>query len=223
MTAIPDLNEVTTVVNAPAVQAIAWALVQFVWQGALIGALAAITLAALRRSAADVRYVVATIALSLMLTVPVVTAMQTFNARQAVPASATAVASSATEVTARSTAGTMLAPSVPATSPGKMPATLAGTVPGTVSPERTTMFEASTLQPLAAWLLLGLDSRRVRPHCAPVHRMALDPSAEDARRSSRAAVPVSQRLAVSRVSSTCRAWCGYWSLRSSRFRPSSAG
>ena len=42
----------------PAAQAIGWALLQFVWQGTLIGALTAVILAALRRSDADVRYVV---------------------------------------------------------------------------------------------------------------------------------------------------------------------
>ena len=56
------------ITTQPAAQAIGWALLQFVWQGALIGALTAVTLVALRRSAADVRYVVSTIALCLMLT-----------------------------------------------------------------------------------------------------------------------------------------------------------
>ena len=68
MTAIEQLFQ------QPAAQAIGWALLQFVWQGALVGLLSAIALVALRRSAADVRYVVATIGLSLMLTMPTVTA-----------------------------------------------------------------------------------------------------------------------------------------------------
>ena len=42
----------------PAAQAIGWALLQFVSQGALVGLLSAAALFALRRSAADVRYVV---------------------------------------------------------------------------------------------------------------------------------------------------------------------
>ena len=63
----------------PAAQAIGWALLQFVWQGALVGLLSAAALFALRRSAADVRYVVATIGLSLMLTMPVVTALQAWR------------------------------------------------------------------------------------------------------------------------------------------------
>ena len=60
----------------PAAQAIGWALIQFVWQGALIGLITAAALAALRRSAADIRYVVAAIGLTLMLTMPVVTAVK---------------------------------------------------------------------------------------------------------------------------------------------------
>jgi beta-lactamase regulating signal transducer with metallopeptidase domain len=60
----------------PAAQVMGWALLHFVWQGALVGGLTAIALAALRTSAADVRYVVSTIGLSLMLTLPAVTATQ---------------------------------------------------------------------------------------------------------------------------------------------------
>ena len=64
----------------PAAQVIGWALLHFVWQGALIGGLTALALAVLRRSAADVRYVVGTIGLSLMLTLPIVTAVQLWRA-----------------------------------------------------------------------------------------------------------------------------------------------
>jgi beta-lactamase regulating signal transducer with metallopeptidase domain len=60
----------------PFVQALGWALLQFVWQGALVGVLTAAVLAILRRSAADVRYVVSSVALALMLTLPVVTTIQ---------------------------------------------------------------------------------------------------------------------------------------------------
>src|SRR5687767_6675612 len=86
MSAIPEVTAMFDVVQTPLAEAIGWALLQFVWQGALIGLLAAAILAALRRSAADVRYVVATIALALMLTVPVVTAVQGIAAaRRAAP------------------------------------------------------------------------------------------------------------------------------------------
>jgi hypothetical protein len=96
MTAIPELNALVRITTEPAAQAIGWALLQFVWQGALIGALTAATLVALRRSAADVRYVVSTIALCLMLTVPVVTAVQGINAARASAASRRCFASGET-------------------------------------------------------------------------------------------------------------------------------
>jgi beta-lactamase regulating signal transducer with metallopeptidase domain len=70
------MSAIESLVRQPAAQAIGWALLYFVWQGALIGVLTAVALAVLRRSAADVRYVVSTIALSLMLTLPAVTAAQ---------------------------------------------------------------------------------------------------------------------------------------------------
>ena len=60
------MSAIEPLLQDPVAQAIGWALIHFVWQGALIGALAAIALLALRRSAADVRYVVAAIALTLM-------------------------------------------------------------------------------------------------------------------------------------------------------------
>lgn len=69
---------INVLVHQPVAAAIGWALLQFVWQGLAIGLAAAAVLATLRRSAADVRYVVGTIALALMLTLPVVTALQRY-------------------------------------------------------------------------------------------------------------------------------------------------
>src|SRR5687767_6538095 len=81
-----DVREVKTMPSAiehlftqPAAQAVAWALLQFVWQGAVIGIITAAALSALRRSAPDVRYVVGAIGLSVMLTIPVVTAVQAWR------------------------------------------------------------------------------------------------------------------------------------------------
>jgi len=64
----------------PAAQAVAWALLQFVWQGTAIGAVTGCALFVLRRGAADVRYVVASIGMALMLTLPVVNAAQKYQA-----------------------------------------------------------------------------------------------------------------------------------------------
>jgi len=73
------MSAIEPLLQEPVALAIGWALIHFVWQGALIGVLGAVALLALRRNAADVRYVVATIALSLMATMPVVTAVQTWR------------------------------------------------------------------------------------------------------------------------------------------------
>ena len=87
----------------PLTQAIGWALLQFVWQGAVVALVTAIALATLRRSAADVRYVVASIGLALMLTLPVVTAVQRYRAAP-VQTIATALSDALRVERARSTA-----------------------------------------------------------------------------------------------------------------------
>ena len=74
----------------PMAQAIGWALLQFVWQGAVLGMLTAVVLALLRRSASDIRYVVSTIGLALMLTMPIVTAWQSLEGSRPRRAAATA-------------------------------------------------------------------------------------------------------------------------------------
>ena len=81
------LSAIEHLFTQPAAQAVAWALLQFVWQGAVIGLITAAALSALRRSAPDVRYVVGTIGLSLMLTMPVVTALQAWRTSGSVAAS----------------------------------------------------------------------------------------------------------------------------------------
>src|SRR5688572_9028659 len=76
---LTTLPEIETLLRQPAAQAVAWALLQFVWQGAAIGGLTAVALAVLRRSASDVRYVVASSGMALMLTLPIVTGVQKFE------------------------------------------------------------------------------------------------------------------------------------------------
>lgn len=70
------MSAIDHLLREPAARAIGWALLHFLWQGALVGALTAIVLACLRKGAADIRYVVSAIGLSLMLTLPAVTAVQ---------------------------------------------------------------------------------------------------------------------------------------------------
>ena len=76
MNAIPELR---SLLDTPLAQAVGWALLQFVWQGALVGVVAATALLLLRQSGPDIRYLVGTIAMSLMLTLPVVGVIQELN------------------------------------------------------------------------------------------------------------------------------------------------
>src|SRR5436190_12288663 len=56
------------------VRAIGWALIQSLWQGAIVGVVTAFLFLALRRSAASSRYTVACLALATLVVLPVVTA-----------------------------------------------------------------------------------------------------------------------------------------------------
>jgi beta-lactamase regulating signal transducer with metallopeptidase domain len=70
------MSAIDHLLREPAAQAIGWALLHFIWQGTLVAALTAVALACLRNGAADIRYVISAIGLSLMLTLPAVTAAQ---------------------------------------------------------------------------------------------------------------------------------------------------
>src|SRR5829696_6565788 len=102
MLTMPTLPAIETLLRQPAAQAVGWALLQFVWQGAAIGILTAIALASLRRNAADVRYVVGAVGLALMLTLPLATGVQKYQVLRADAADAvlTAPASVDAPVTA---------------------------------------------------------------------------------------------------------------------------
>ena len=80
------MSAIENLLRQPAAQAVGWALIHFIWQGALVGALTALALGALRKGAADVRYVVAAVGLSLMLTLPAVTTAQLWRSSAARPA-----------------------------------------------------------------------------------------------------------------------------------------
>jgi beta-lactamase regulating signal transducer with metallopeptidase domain len=67
--------------QTPAFQAAGWALLQFLWQGALVGLGTAAALALLRSRAASTRYLVACAAMLLMLILPVVTALRAYDDR----------------------------------------------------------------------------------------------------------------------------------------------
>jgi beta-lactamase regulating signal transducer with metallopeptidase domain len=73
---------------APAVQAVAWALVHFLWQGALAGLAAAALLRALRGARASTRYAVTVGLLVLLALLPVATALRLAGAPTAAPRAA---------------------------------------------------------------------------------------------------------------------------------------
>jgi beta-lactamase regulating signal transducer with metallopeptidase domain len=79
------MNATEALFHQPAALAVGWALLHFVWQGALVATLTGLVLLALRRSAADIRYLVATIGMALMLTLPVVTGVQKWQSVRTPP------------------------------------------------------------------------------------------------------------------------------------------
>ena len=80
---------IATAVDHPVARALGWALVQFVWQGALIGVLAGAAFAFLRRAGGSLRYLAGCTALVMMVLAPVVTTivvMPSFDAQSPVNA-----------------------------------------------------------------------------------------------------------------------------------------
>ena len=82
------MNAIEFLLQQPAAQAIGWALAPVRLAGGARRAALGGRALALRRSAADVRYVVAAIGLSLMLTMPAVTALQTWRSITDAPCAA---------------------------------------------------------------------------------------------------------------------------------------
>ncbi len=119
----------------PMAQAIGWALLQFVWQGAVLGVLTAMVLAFLRRSASDIRYVVSTIGLALMLTMPIVTAWQSLEGSRPRRAAATAETNGAT------------APAMPSAISARGPASPPAILEGITSRQPGALAEALSWDP----------------------------------------------------------------------------
>lgn len=82
------MSAIETLLTQPAAQAVGWALLQFVWQGTAVGIVTALALVGLRRSASDVRYIVASVGLALMLSLPLVTGAQKYQALRSATAAA---------------------------------------------------------------------------------------------------------------------------------------
>lgn len=73
-----------TIFMQPFMQALGWALIHFIWQGALVALLLASALVLMRRLSAQARYTVATLGLLLMLAVPVITLSSLYRSMPAV-------------------------------------------------------------------------------------------------------------------------------------------
>jgi len=67
------MTSLETLLDTPIFQALGWALVHFIWQGAIVAILYAGLAALLRRRAANVRYSAACAAMVLMLAFPIAT------------------------------------------------------------------------------------------------------------------------------------------------------
>lgn len=68
------MSSLESLLAQPLVNAVGWALVHFVWHGAAVAAVVAVLLAVLRRASANVRYLVACVALLVLACMPIVTA-----------------------------------------------------------------------------------------------------------------------------------------------------
>ena len=67
------MNSLHTLLNHPLVESTGWALIHFLWQGAVIAGVLAVLLVMLRRAASDVKYIVCCLSLLLMAIGPLVT------------------------------------------------------------------------------------------------------------------------------------------------------
>jgi beta-lactamase regulating signal transducer with metallopeptidase domain/HEAT repeat protein len=95
-------------------EAVGWALVHFLWQGALMGAFAAIALAGLRRASASVRYAVAAGALVAMAALPAATAWRHLRtSTHPIVVAATAAPSPAVLASARAGVAVRPSPAAP--------------------------------------------------------------------------------------------------------------
>src|SRR5262245_43490186 len=95
-------------VASPFVRAVGLALLQFLWQGAAIGAMTALLLRALRNATASTRYLVACAGLAAMFVVPLVTAASYIDA--AAPANSALVHVSSKITTPSQTAAVTAVP-----------------------------------------------------------------------------------------------------------------
>jgi beta-lactamase regulating signal transducer with metallopeptidase domain len=120
------MSGIVTSWAAPGVQVIAWALIHFLWQGALVGLAVAGSLSLLKGGSANRRYTVAAGALLLMLALPVGTALRMAGSADA--AAGAGIVSSRAETSSIPTPNRE-APSMPTILPAAMQDALPSALP----------------------------------------------------------------------------------------------
>lgn len=154
----------TETLASPLARALGFALLQFLWQGALIGAGTAVVLIALRRRTADARYAVACAGLTAMIVIPVVTGIGYLREAPSAIGRGTGIAASPT------TTNTVPAAAAPVASSANdaRGATNPGALIERWLPVVVVTWSAGVLL-LALHLLRGwLRLRRIRRHARPL-------------------------------------------------------
>jgi beta-lactamase regulating signal transducer with metallopeptidase domain len=193
------MTAIETLLRQPAAQAVGWALLQFVWQGAAVGALTALALVALRRSASDVRYVVSAIGLALMLTLPIVTGVQKLQALRAEASAASGITSAASTASAGNDVHARNAPQ------GRRAAQNSTTIAGATGSAVGRVMPTVRLEPLLPTLMLvwitgvSMLSLRLLTGWIGVQRLRTRGNAPAAGEWQRMATRLSRRLHIRRA------------------------
>ncbi|HJQ23857.1 MAG TPA: M56 family metallopeptidase [Blastocatellia bacterium] len=148
------MNALETLLSKPLFQALGWALVHFIWQGALVALLYAGLATALRRRAANVRYAVACAAMLLMLALPAATGFIIAQSAAQDSAAATATASAAVNFDGRRQAITNgTTPLVGFGASQSVPASSSQTVAVADTPSSWRMWARERFVALMPWLV----------------------------------------------------------------------
>ena len=153
---------------SPLARAVGLALVEFVWQGAAIGAVTAGLLIALRKSTAQARYVVGCLSLAVMVAVPVVTVARYMRNAAGASAGSALTLTGRLEETVVSTAGAGARPE--SSAEGRINASrqwIEARLPFVVLIWSGGVL-ALGLHLLGGWIQIGRIRRRATP--VPVHR-----------------------------------------------------
>jgi bla regulator protein BlaR1 len=163
----------------PLVNALGWALLHFVWQGALIGVAAYMVLRGMRPLQASTRYLVAVIALAALLVTPVATFVTFARATSALPATGSTRGSSPgshalvtgsiiAEVAANPSATRQLIPPGPTALPNEVVSPLAPAWLPLVAAAWLVGVIVLSLRMLGGWILTRLLARRAVAAVSPI-------------------------------------------------------